>query len=121
MLCSSAARTRETLAGIWPAVGEGTNVRFDKQLYHGGPQALRTRLPRVPDGITSVMLIGHNPALRLLALQLAGHADPEARARMAAKFPTGALATLVVEKQSWQDLGPGACNLHSFVTPRELA
>ena len=121
VLCSAATRTRQTLAGIRPAIAEGTKVRFEKQLYHGGAEDLLARLRRVAGTVNTVMLIGHNPAMEMLAERLVGGGDPEARERMAAKFPTGALATLVVEAKSWKDLGPGSCRLHSFVTPRELA
>jgi len=31
------------------------------------------------------------------------------------------LALLVLHKEHWEDLGPGTCELHSFVVPRELA
>ena len=120
LLCSPALRTRQTLAGIRSVVGEETEARFDEVFYHGGPNELLAELRRVPDGVTSVMLIGHNPALQVLALHLGTRGDPEALARMAATFPTGALATLVVEPKRWRDLAPGTCELHSFVTPRDL-
>jgi|GEM_PF-164936 len=120
VLCSSAVRARETLAGIRPALGEAAQMRFGNEIYLGATVALWAQLRRIPDAVTKVMLIGHNPALHALALQLTGHGEAKVRARMAAKFPTGALATLVLEANSWQDLGPGACDLHSFVTPHQL-
>jgi phosphohistidine phosphatase len=120
VFCSSSARTRETLAGIQGALGESVELRFDKRIYHGGPQALLTRLRQLPDRVRSVMLIGHNPSLQALALQLSGHGDAEALTRMTAKFPTAALATLVVQEDHWKALGPGSCCLHSFVRPADL-
>ena len=121
MLCSPATRTRETLQSIRPALGEASELVFDKHLYDGGPKPLLARLRRLPETAASAMLIGHNPALQSLALQLTGKGKAKPLARMAAKFPAGALATLVVETEHWQDLGPGTCRLHSFVTPRDLA
>lgn len=121
VLCSPATRTRETLESIRPALGEATELVFDKHLYDGGPKPLLARLRRLPEAAASAMLIGHNPALQSLALQLTGKGKTKPLARMAAKFPAGALATLVVEAERWQDLGPGTCRLHSFVTPRDLA
>ena len=120
VICSSAARARETIEGLRSALSEETKVRYDKQVYLGGARALLTRLRRVPEGVSSVMLVGHNPTLEILALQLVGGGDSEAQGRMVEKFPTGALATLVVGKGRWKDLEPGDCELHSFVTPRDL-
>ena len=120
VLCSSAARTRETLAGIRMAIGEETQTRFDDGIYHADSSALLNRLRGVPDAVTSVMLIGHNPTMEELALELVGESNPPDRARMAHKFPTAALAILVVETDAWQNLGPATCQLHSFVVPREL-
>ncbi len=65
------------------------------------------------------MVIGHNPGLEDLALLLVGPADDAVSRRMAAKFPTGALATLTFAG-SWADLAPGTAALESFVVPREL-
>lgn len=120
VLCSPATRTRETLDGIRQALGEETELAFDKRLCDAGPKALLARLHRLPEPVGSAMLIGNNPALQSLALQLAGEGNAKALSRMAAKFPTGALAALVVKGPRWQDLAPGGCRLHSFVRPRDL-
>ena len=120
VLCSSAARAKQTLEQIRPALGAQVTVKLDKRLYGAGPRALLSRLRSLPDTITSVMLIGHNPALQSLALALTGSGDADALARLGAKFPTGGLVTLVLQTERWRDLGPADCELHSFVAPREL-
>ena len=120
VLCSSAARAKQTLEQIRPALGPEVAVKLDKRLYGAGAQALLNRLRGLPHEVSSVMLIGHNPALHSLALALAGGGDAEAHARLESKFPTGGLVTLVVQGDDWEDLTPGACALHSFVVPREL-
>jgi phosphohistidine phosphatase len=72
----------------------------------------------VDDGVASVMMIGHNPALQDLALALPSTgAELE---RLQAKFPTAALATLVVPRASWSGLAPGDAQLAAYVVPREL-
>ncbi|MGI9381842.1 MAG: SixA phosphatase family protein [Methyloligellaceae bacterium] len=121
ILCSSTARTRQTLETVLPAMGEEVKVRYDRGIYHGGLVALTNRLRRVPEEVTSVMMVGHNPALQTLAISLANGGDAKALARLETKFPAGALATLVRKRDHWQDLEPGACELHSLVVPRELA
>ena len=121
VLCSSSLRTRQTLKRILPAFAADVPVEYEDALYHDGAGELMTRLRRVPDCFTSVLMIGHNPALQALAVRLAGDGDPDARARLETKFPTAGLVTLVLRRERWQDLGPDACELHSFVVPRELA
>jgi phosphohistidine phosphatase len=117
VLCSSAARARETLERIATGLGEQTEVRIEADLYGASAGDLLERLHEVESGAESVMLIGHNPALQELALGLAsGGAGVE---RLRAKFPTAALAALAFDG-SWQELSSGTAELVAFVTPREL-
>ncbi len=120
VLCSSARRTRQTLELIRPTLGERAAVMHEKALYGASPEVMLEWLRGSPADAGSVMLVGHNPATQALALRLAGGGDTEARARMAAKFPTGALAILVHRGASWGELNSGVCELHSFVGPREI-
>jgi phosphohistidine phosphatase len=117
VLCSTALRARETFEGIEPALGTPV-VRFEPELYGAGPDVLLDRLHKVGDEIGSVMLIGHNPSLELLARDLA-RPEPAVR-ELAAKYPTAALATLVVGEASWRTLGSGTAELTGFVRPRDL-
>jgi phosphohistidine phosphatase len=73
VLCSTARRACETLERIEPALGVA-DVRFEPALYGASAGALLERLHDVPDRVGSVMLIGHNPGLQELALELA-HSD----------------------------------------------
>jgi phosphohistidine phosphatase len=117
ILCSSARRTRETLDRIAPAVGAETEVRVERKLYGASSDELLARLRELPEGPSSVMLIGHNPAIQELALSLAGRGA--AVETMREKFPTAALATLEFD-DAWRELAPGAGAAVAFVRPREL-
>jgi phosphohistidine phosphatase len=117
VLCSTARRARETLERIEPALGAPT-VLIERELYGAGSGALLERLRGVPDEVRSVMLIGHNPGLQLLALELARPAA--AVAELEAKFPTAALATLAFSGAGWQGLEPGTADLAGLVRPRDL-
>ena len=118
VLCSSSARTRETLERISATLGDEIEVRIEEDLYTASASDLLDRLRDVDPGADSVMLIGHNPALQNLALSLAGN-GVDLR-RLTEKFPTAALATLTFQC-SWGGLTPGAAELVAFLTPRELA
>jgi phosphohistidine phosphatase len=116
VLCSSARRTRETLEGVERLVGQRV---IERELYAAGPGALLERLHRVPEETSSVMLIGHNPAVQVLVLRLAEAAGDGDLAEVARKFPTGALATLEFEC-GWAELAPGRARLTGFVRPKQL-
>jgi phosphohistidine phosphatase len=65
-----------------------------------------------------VLVIGHNPGLERLAAALAE--EGPVRARLLAKFPTGALATLSIGAATWRAVQPGGAELTAFIVPREL-
>lgn len=118
ILCSTAVRARATLARIEPALGR-QEVKVERALYGASADALIARLRRLPAHCESVLIIGHNPGLQDLALELA-RPGPE-REELAVKFPTAALATLESQIDSWPELHPGAADLTAFVRPRDLA
>jgi phosphohistidine phosphatase len=117
VLCSTARRARETLERIEPALGTPA-VRIERELYGAGSDALLDRLRSVPDEVGSVMLIGHNPGLQLLALELAQPAGE--LHELDVKYPTAALVTLAFPGAAWRLLEPGAAELVGVVRPRDL-
>jgi phosphohistidine phosphatase len=111
VLCSSARRAHETLDLVAPT-GE---IRIERELYGATADELLERLRRVPDEVEAVLLIGHEPAIRELAVRLIGDGSEVAER----KFPTAALATLTFTGP-WSTLEPGHAQLAAFITPREL-
>jgi phosphohistidine phosphatase len=118
VLCSPTRRTRETLEGIGPALAQEVPVRIERELYAASAERLLARLRALDDEVDSVLVIGHNPGLELLALSLGGAGESLAAVRR--KYPTGALATLEFAG-SWSELAPGSAELTDFVTPKQLA
>lgn len=119
ILCSTARRARETLAGLQTVLGDGVPALVEEALYLAEPEALLRRLNGVDDSVPSVMVIGHNPGLQELTLVLAGDGgDP--RNRIASKYPTAALAVLRAAVPRWRDLRPGGARLERFVRPKDL-
>jgi phosphohistidine phosphatase len=112
VVCSSARRARETLELVAP----GGRVEIDPALYGASADGLLERLRHAPDEDTTVMLVGHNPAIQDLLVAVVDRPGGLANE----KFPTGALATLAVGG-SWRGLAPGQARLAALVTPRELA
>lgn len=118
VLCSSAVRTRETLELVRPALGAASTVRLEAELYAASSDSLLKRVRAVPETVTSLMLIGHNPGLQDLALLLAS-AGSELE-RLEAKFPTAALATLTVPAAPWRRLSEADAVLSAYVVPKQL-
>ncbi len=118
VLCSSALRTRETLARILPGLGPELTVRIESSIYSFEADELLDRLRAIPADIGSVMLVGHNPAMQELASLLA--ADGDRLDELRKGFPTAALAELDLSISSWADLASGSGRLVRFVVPREL-
>jgi phosphohistidine phosphatase len=119
VLSSPAARAIETWDGIKGALPAEVDVDIDEAIYGADAPALLQRLRRVPAGIDSLLVIGHNPALGDLAHQLAGDGDPSMRERLVAKYPTGALAGLGVPTP-WHEVRWGDATLETYVVPRDL-
>jgi phosphohistidine phosphatase len=114
ILCSPAVRTRQTLELVRPP----GRVAFLDALYGASCDELLKRLRSLPETVASVMLIGHNPGLQELALDLAsGGAGLE---RLEAKFPTAALATLTIAAGPWSRLASDDATLTGYVVPKQL-
>ena len=116
VLCSPAVRTRQTLGLVAPGLGD-SRVEFDEAIYDASAAALMERLRTVPDDVESILVVGHNPGLQDLTLELAstGVGLPQ----LAAKFPTCAVATLAMAGP-WSTLEDGDAELTAYVTPKQL-
>ena len=119
VLCSSAVRAVETWECVRDGLSGGPRLEVEDGLYLASSESLLSRLGRVADDVTSVLVIGHNPGIGNLALGLAGTGAGDALERMGDKYPTGGLATLTFEGP-WPALGWGDAELAEFVVPREL-
>ena len=69
VICSTAMRARQTLDPIAKAK-KPPKVVLEREIYGGAQRALWEQLWNLPESAKSVLLIGHNPALQDLALNL---------------------------------------------------
>lgn len=115
VLCSTATRTRQTLA----RTGIDAPTRYAESLYGATPGAVIEEINAVGDDVKTLLVVGHEPTMSGLALVLAGAdgTDDAVAERIAAKFPTSAIAMLAVPCE-WGDLEPGAAALVGFEVPR---
>lgn len=125
VLCSTAARTRQTLDRVLARVGAtgssrsgaqpAAEVQHERDLYLAGEGSLLARLRALPDVRECVLLVGHNPGLEELARTLAGDGAAELRAGL----PTAALVEFEVPV-AWRDLAPGSARLVALRRPKDL-
>lgn len=124
IICSPAARTRETLDLVleeWRAQGHAKpKTHFDPEFYGGTATDYLAGIRSAPASSDSVLLLGHNPSIEQLALALCGSADATAQSKVEHKYPTGALAVFTSECNTWQGISSGSGFLESFTLPREL-
>lgn len=122
VICSTAARTRETLSLLLPLFRNKPAVEYRDDFYLADPAVMLAAVREAPADVAHILIIAHNPGLEMLAMRLC---DPEqsdiaALARIAEKFPTAALASFV-GPDVWGDFNKGVAALELFVTPKELA
>ena len=121
ILCSTATRTRQTLAPLVKRLGAPTPpISLERGLYLASEEVLLAHIRGVADQVSTVLLIGHNDGIGQLAAALGGSGPAEALAQVREKFPTGALAFFRVPDGPWGDLSPGSAKLVEFVRPRDL-
>ncbi|MEW2395557.1 histidine phosphatase family protein [Streptomyces sp. NPDC046862] len=117
-LCSTAERARATwelAAAQWDTPPP---VRHDPRLYGADVPELLDVVREAPDEVATLLLVGHNPGLEELVLELAGDDLDDALDVVRAKFPTSAIAVLDWHGHSWKNLAPGAALLTAMTVPR---
>ncbi|MEU1983487.1 histidine phosphatase family protein [Nocardia sp. NPDC019395] len=111
--CSTATRTRETLA----ATGIAAPVEFDAGIYGAEPDDLIELIQMTDPAAATLLVIGHAPGMPQTAWDLAAEHDTEDALRISRKFPTSALAVLRFA-QAWDEVLPGTGDLVTFHVPR---
>lgn len=116
VLCSSAARTRQTWHGVAVALAQADpdapapEVRYEFGLYHGGRTEVIDLLRAVDDDKHTVLVIGHNPTMSDVSLLLRPDDDMGG-------LKTAGMAVHRAEG-SWSDTQPGSLPLVDQHTAR---
>ncbi|MGR3320840.1 MAG: SixA phosphatase family protein [Pseudooceanicola sp.] len=111
VLCSSAARTRET----FDRLKLGAEVEFRDDLYHASPETLLSALQGAK--ADRVAIIAHNPGIAAFAAAIVATPPPHGRF---ADFPTCATLVAEFDVDDWARIEPGSAKVVNFITPREL-
>ena len=111
ILCSTALRTRETLALVTKAAELNTEVRYDQRIYEASSSRLAEVISEIESDRNIVMLIGHNPGMEEILLLLTG---------IRQEMSTGTLAKIVFDTMSWTTVIEERGALEWIVSPRDL-
>lgn len=118
VIASPAVRVLETLDGVTETYGSDLAPAFHDDLYLASPAVLLDHAHRTDDAAASLLIVGHNPGLEMLALMVSGHgalADT-----LAEKYPTAAVAVIRFDVENWSQVAEGRGTLTRFIRPRDL-
>ena len=120
VLASTAARVRETIDGLEEKFKFDAPVRFEPRIYGAGADALLSLVRALPQSTRSPLLVGHNPGIEQLLVELARDDDGGLRRRVAEKYPAGALAVVELPAHDWTDVGRASGQIVELILPKEL-
>lgn len=95
VLSSSAKRASKTAKKVIEASGLEVELRLLDELYLAAPDAYVGQLEKLPDELSCVLVVGHNPGIEELLLGLTGQHQ---------HFPTAALAHVELPADRWSDI-----------------
>lgn len=121
VLCSTAARARETLALAARAFSVPPRTVYEARIYDADPERLLEVIEETDADVHALLLVGHNPGMQSLAELLIASGDVESRQKILEKYPTAGLAVIDFPLSDWSRLHPQSGRLDRFVTPRLLA
>src|SRR5690242_15630917 len=120
VLASTAARVRETIDGLQQKYEFTAPIRFEQAIYLATTETLLSLIRELPDAVEAPLLVGHNPRLERLLVELTRDDSKGLRQRIAGKYPTGALAIVELPAGRWGEVSPGSGRIVELILPKEL-
>ncbi|HLL62124.1 MAG TPA: histidine phosphatase family protein [Propionibacteriaceae bacterium] len=117
VLCSTAARTRETWERAHAVGATAGEVRLVRGIYHAWVPELVRLLRQTPDDVATVLLLGHSPGIPDLVEHVCIRTDSADWVQLDQKYPTSGVAVVNVPV-SWRELGSSTADLVTFAIPR---
>lgn len=111
IVSSPALRTQLTANYFYERLQPRSELLLVPELYECSPKELWQVARRFPDELQSILLVGHNTCLEDIISQYVKDLD---------KFPTGALATLQFDINSWEKIDLKLGKLLQLFFPKML-
>jgi phosphohistidine phosphatase len=118
-MVSPAARTKETWSLLVPCFAKPPAMITDDRIYNATVEKLIAAM-REARKAQALLVVGHNPGLHELAVQLIASGDVEARKRINESLPTSGLVVIDLPLDDWTSIRPQSGRLERFITPRLL-
>lgn len=115
VLCSDAARTKETLALMLPIWGAAPDIQYQNRLYHAAPYTLLDALNKASG--RCVALVAHNPGIGGMACGILKSRPEHPRY---ADYPTCATAVIGFDVEAWAQVTPGTGRILDFAIPADV-
>lgn len=112
ILCSTAKRAQDTASLLAETSNYDGEIQLRRDFYGAESDIFIQALQNLPDEYQRVMIIGHNPDLEMLVLELIGHSE---------SLSTAALAHIELPVERWQEMSDKTQGrLVHLWRPREL-
>jgi|SRR6185503_19224254 len=112
VLCSTAVRARQTAELVLAAAQLTASVLYDRRIYEASPEGLSEVITEVEDGMSTVLLVGHNPVMEEFLRALTGQTEP---------MTTGTLVKIDFDTDAWSGVVQDQGSLVWIQRPQALA
>ncbi|MBP0617042.1 SixA phosphatase family protein [Jiella mangrovi] len=116
IVCSTATRAVDTLSPLLAVLGKDVPLEYSDDLYALGAEAYMAAAAKAAAGVSTLLLVGHNPMVEDFTRGLAKDGDEDALAAIATGFPTCALAVVALDRP-FAEIAPGAGQLMRVLRP----
>ncbi len=120
VLCSTAKRCTSTLKLLKEEGIRFADISYHEVLYHASSVDLLSLIRTLPDTLKSLMIIGHNPGMHILANALIKLKDGQPAPPFEVKYPTSAVTHFQFQVKDWSAVAEGSGTLYRYVTPKQL-
>ena len=116
---SPAVRCRQTIDGVETGMKSRLAPIYETRIYLSSSATLTELIAGFADHHRHAMLVGHNPGLEDLLLELVPPGNT-LRDQAELKYPTATLARLDLDIDTWTKIDGGRATLTHFIRPRDL-
>jgi phosphohistidine phosphatase len=121
IVASPAVRVIDTIDHIETGYGPLGEPTWERRIYLASSASLMDVLRETDNSFGNVLMIGHNPGLEDLILELVPESKDDAlRALVYEKYPTAAVAEITLAVDNWAHIERGGGTLTRYIRPRDL-